>query len=182
MKHVVAIRRALGVPTLFNLLGPLCNPAGATHQLLGTSSVDSQRKIAAALQSLGTTRSAVIRGDDGQDEVTLDGATEVVEISGGEQRLHRWTSEAFGLPAWPASRLQANDPAESAIIIRQILDGQKGPARDVVVAGAAAAIWLVGKSDGLLGGVAIVQEAIDSGAAKSKLDELIRAGENGPLI
>ena len=177
MKHVVAIRRSLGVPTLFNLLGPLCNPAGATHQLLGTTKPESQQKIAAALQRLGTKHSAVIRGTDGQDEVTLDGATEVIEITGVTQQALRWTPETFGLQAATAAELQAKDPADSAAIIRRILDGEKGAPRDVVVAGTAAALWLVGKASTLAEGAAVAQDAIDSGAAKAKLNALVNAGE-----
>lgn len=177
MKHVVAIRRSLGVPTLFNLLGPLCNPAGATHQLLGTASATNQQKIAAALQRLGTTRSAVIRGTDGQDEVTLDGATEVLEITGKHtSQSHRWTPESFGLPPTTAAQLQARDPADSAAIIRRILDGERGPHRDIVLAGSAAALWLVGKATTVREGVAIAAAAIDDGAAKAKLESLVAAG------
>lgn len=177
MKHVVAIRRSLGVPTLFNLLGPLCNPAGATHQLLGTASATNQKKIAAALQRLGTTRSAVIRGTDGQDEVTLDGATEVLEITAAHtSQSHRWTPESFGLPPTTAAQLQARDPADSAAIIRRILNGERGPHRDIVLAGAAAALWLVGKATTVQEGVAIAAAAIDDGAAKAKLESLVAAG------
>lgn len=172
MKHVIAIRRSLAVPTLFNLLGPLCNPAGATHQLLGTPKSDAQEKIAAALQRLGTVRSAVIRGSDGQDEVTLDGATEVIEIRGNQRDVHRWTPESFGLTRVPVSQLQALDPIESAEIIRRILNGEMGPHRDIVLAGTAAALWLVGKAETLSEGTKQAAEAIDSGAAKAKLAQL----------
>lgn len=178
MKHVVAVRRALGVPTLFNLLGPLCNPAGATHQLLGTAKPDAQVKIAAAIQRLGTVRSLVVRGTDGQDEVTLDGATDVIEIRGTERHTHRWTPEDFGLGNVTVSELQAHDPVESAKIIRRILDGQAGPTRDIVLAGTAASLWLVGQASTLPEAVAQATEALDSGAAKTKLDELIQAGRD----
>jgi anthranilate phosphoribosyltransferase len=177
MKHVISIRRSLGVPTLFNLLGPLCNPAGATHQLLGTAKPETQQKIAAALQRLGTQHSAVIRGTDGQDEVTLDGATEVIEISGQQQRTHRWTPETFGLSPATAAQLQAKDPADSAAIIRRILDGEPGAPRDVVVAGTAAALWLVGKADSLAEGAKQAEYAIDSGAAKAKLHAIVASGQ-----
>ena len=177
MKHVVSVRRALGVPTLFNLLGPLCNPANATHQLLGTPKPESQEKIAMALLRLGTVRSAVVRGSDGQDEVTLDGATDVIEIMGNEMIRHRWTPDAFGLPTVTAAQLQARDPGESATIIRGILSGHRGPTRDIVVAGAAAALWLAGKAPTLLDGAQQAACAIDSGAAQGKLEKLISAGQ-----
>jgi anthranilate phosphoribosyltransferase len=176
MKHVVAVRRSLGVPTLFNLLGPLCNPAGATHQLLGTANADAQAKIASALQRLGTVRSAVVRGTDGQDEVTLDEATEVIEVNDNKQVKHRWSPDDFGLPQVTVSQLQARDPGDSARIITAILDGQPGPARDVVIAGTAAALWLVGTAATLTDGVAQASTAIKTGAAKAKLAELVRLG------
>ena len=176
MRHVVAVRRALGVPTLFNLLGPLCNPAGATHQLLGTAIADTQEKIATALQRLGTVRSAIVRGTDGQDEVTLDEATEVIEINGQVRRQHRWMTSDFGLPKVTLSQLQASNSTDSARIILCILDGQRGPTRDIVLAGAAAALWLVGKSVNLREGTVQAAQAIETGAARAKLNELIHVG------
>lgn len=175
MRHVVAIRRSLGVPTLFNLLGPLCNPAGATHQLLGTSTRANRDKIASALRLLGTTRSAVVWGEDGQDEVTLGGATEVAEVTAEAINLHRWVPEDFGLPETTVGQLQARDPAHSAAIIRELLDGRPGPCRDVVLAGTAAALWLVGRAKDLRSGVQAAAEAIDSGQAKEKLAQLAAA-------
>jgi len=173
MRHVVAIRRALGVPTLFNMLGPLCNPAGATHQLLGAASLPARDKIAAALQRLGTTRSAVVWGEDGQDEVTLGAATHVAEVRDGQIIQHRWTHESFDLPPAELSQLQAADPEASAAIIRDILAGKPGPCRDVVLAGTAAALWLVGKSDSLVDGVRQAASAIDQGKAQEKLAQMV---------
>ncbi len=175
MRHVVAIRRELGVPTLFNLLGPLCNPAGATHQLLGTSTLAVRDKIAAALQQLGTTRSAVLWGDDGQDEVTLGGTTHVAEVRGEQLTQHRWQSTDFALPSAKTEQLHAENPQASAAIIRDLLAGQRGPCRDVVLAGTAAALWLIGKADDLAQGASIAAHAIDSGAAQQKLTQLINA-------
>lgn len=172
MRHVVAIRRALGVPTLFNMLGPLCNPAGATHQLLGTPTLAARDKIAAALQRLGTTRSAVVWGEDGQDEVSLGAATHVAEIRDGQIIDHRWTHESFGLPPADLSELQAADPEASAAIIRNLLSGKPGPCRNVVLAGTAAALWLVGKTDSLVEGVQQAAAAIDQGKAREKLAQM----------
>lgn len=168
MRHVVNVRRALGVPTLFNLLGPLCNPAGATHQLLGASSLAAQRKIAAALQQLDTQRALVVRGDDGQDEVTLAAATQVIDVAGRRQQEITWTAESFDLPAAGIDQLQASDPAASAEIIRGLLAGQAGPCRNVVLANAAAALLLVGRCATLPEGVQLAAMAIDSGAAEAK--------------
>ncbi len=174
MRHVVAVRRKLAVKTLFNLLGPLCNPAGATHQLLGTSSADAQLKVAAAISQLGTTRSFVLHASDGQDEVSLDGTTETIEVTPHGQTHHSWTASSFGLLPLGARRLAAANPAESAAIIRRLLDGQPGPCRDTVIAGTAAALLLVDKATSLRDGAEQAAQAIDSGAAKEKLDQLRR--------
>ncbi len=176
MKHVVAVRRKLGVQTLFNLLGPLCNPAGATHQLLGTSLPQAQEKIAEAVAQLGTTRSFIIHAADGQDEVSLDRYTDAIEVV--DQRVvarHSWTPDDFGLLPAGVEALEAAGPAESAQIIRRILDGEPGAPRDTVVAGVAAGLLLVGHVDGLRDGVLRACETIDSGAAKAKLQELSAA-------
>ncbi|MEM0926449.1 MAG: anthranilate phosphoribosyltransferase, partial [Planctomycetota bacterium] len=173
MRHVVAVRRKLGVKTLFNLLGPICNPAGATHQLLGTSDLESQQKIAQAISELGTTRSYVVHAADGQDEVSLDGYTDIIEVQNRHvvERM-RWTPSDFGLLPAGAEALAAKDPAESAAIIRRILEGEPGPCRDTVVAGTAAALHLAGSVVDLPAGVARAAEAIDSGAAARKLSAL----------
>lgn len=169
MRHVGAVRRELAVPTLFNYLGPLCNPAGATHQMIGTPRLLLRDKLAAAMVQLGTQRSLVLWGSDDQDEVTLGGTTDVAEIAGGQIIAHRWTHDSFGLPAVDLARIQADGPAASAAIIRDLLAGRRGPHRDVVLAGAAAALWLMGRVDELTAGVALAAEAIDSGAAADKL-------------
>lgn len=169
MKHVVGVRRKLGVKTLFNLLGPLCNPAGATHQLLGTSTTDAMAKVSAAISQLGTTRSFVVYGTDGQDEVSLETATLVSDVRPNQTLTLIWTPEDFGLLPVGKEALAAETPAESAAIIRRILDGEPGPCRDTVVAGTAAAMMLVGQVDTLMAGVQQAAEILDSGAAKDKL-------------
>ena len=172
MRHVVGVRRKLGVKTLFNLLGPLCNPAAATHQLLGVSTAEDQQKIAATIAQLGTIRSFVVHGSDGQDEVSLDGTTETIEVSGQQSRNHTWTPRDFGLLPVGREALAADGPVESAAIIRRILDGEPGPCRDTVLAGAAAALLLVGKSDSLQQAAELAAEAVDCGDAKEKLESL----------
>lgn len=172
MRHVIAVRRQLAVPTLFNLLGPLCNPAGATHQLLGTASPNTQTKIAAALTQLDTHRSFVLHADDGQDEVSLDGSTLCIEVTGETQRSHRWTPADFGLTPVHQNALAAADPAESAEIIRNVFAGAPGPQRDTVVAGCAAALQLVGRVESLQKGTEMAAEAIETGAAEEKLRQL----------
>lgn len=172
MRHVVEVRRSLAVPTLFNLLGPLCNPAGATHQLLGTGRPDAQQKIAAALSQLNTTRSLVVRGEDGQDEVALEGTTTVIDVRPNSSETLSWTAESFGLPTASVAQMQAADPAHSAQMIRAILAGQAGACRDIVIANAAAALWLVGQTADLLAAASLATEVIDSGAAAEKLSQL----------
>lgn len=173
MKHVVGVRRKLGVKTLFNLLGPLCNPAGATHQLLGTSTTAAQTKVAAAIRELGTTRSFVIHASDGQDEVSLDGTTSVIDVAGNSQTTHSWSPNDFGLSPVSHQALAASNPAESAAIIRRLLNGEPGPCRDTVIAGTAAALLLVGKAASLSEGANQAGRAIDGGAAKEKLQSLL---------
>jgi len=172
MRHVVGVRRKLGVKTLFNLLGPLCNPAGATHQLLGASTAEAQSKVAAAIAKLGTTRSFVVHAADGQDEVSLDGVTHVMEVSGESITEHQWSPSDFGLAPIGCEALMAADPAESAEIIRQVFAGVPGPCRDTVLAGTAAALLLVGKASTLAEGVKTAADAIDDGKAAEKLEAL----------
>ncbi len=176
MRHVVGVRRKLGVKTLFNLLGPLCNPAGATHQLLGTSSEAAQKKVAAALQRLGTTRSYVVHASDGQDEVSLEGTTTVIEVAGNQVTTEAWSATDFGLLPVGKEALAAEDPNESAEIIQRIFAGEPGPCRDTVLAGAAAALRLVGAASSLREGVQLAADAIDRGAADEKLQALCGDG------
>ena len=172
MRHVVGVRKKLGVKTLFNLLGPLCNPAGATHQLLGTSSLDAQNKVADALRKLGTRRSYVIHAEDGQDEISLDGVNRIIEVTSESSVIHEWGVREFGLLPAGKEALAARDPEESAGIIRRLLDGEPGPCRDTVLAGAASALLLVERVASLQEGVRVAAEAIDSGAAANKLAQL----------
>lgn len=175
MRHVVGVRRKLGVKTLFNLLGPLCNPAGATHQLLGTSSAEAQSKVAAAIGQLGTNRSFIVYAEDGQDEVSLDGTTTVIEVGDDQQTHHRWTAGDFGLLPVGHEALSAPNPAASADIIRRLFAGEPGPCRDTVIAGTAAALLLTGKADSLQKGATMAGEAIDQGAAADTLAQLAGA-------
>ncbi len=192
MRHVSAIRRQLGVRTLFNYLGPLCNPAAATHQLLGTSSPAAHEKIAAAIAVLGTTRSFVIHADDGQDEVSLGAITHVLDVRrpstpgvtssvdcearAGKSELAieplEWTNASFGLRPVQLESLFAADPPASAEIIRGIFRGESGPHRDTVLAGAAAAMVLVGAAECLSSAVTVAAGRLDEGAAMAKLEEL----------
>jgi anthranilate phosphoribosyltransferase len=173
MKHVAAVRKRLGTPTIFNILGPLVNPASAPFQLLGVGRAELQPLLAEALLMLGTRRAAVVHGADGLDEVTLGGPTDVIEISDGRLRRLQWQPADFGLEPAGRETMLVSGPAESAEVIRQILAGQKGPPRNIVVANAAAALWTVGKSPSLSECVRQAQQAIDDGAARSLLARLV---------
>ena len=151
MKRVAEVRRRLGIPTIFNLLGPLCNPAGAPFQLLGVGRAELCKTIAEALARLGTQHSAVVSGGGGIGEVTIAGPTQVFEVStGGSIKELSWTPADFGLTTAKSLEPLFVDNAEgSAAVIRRVLAGEVGPARDMVVANAAAALWVAGKTDSL---------------------------------
>ncbi len=174
MKHVGAVRKKLGVPTIFNLLGPLSNPAGAPFQLLGVGKENLHRLLAESLALLGTERAVVVRGEDGLDEVTLAGKTQVIEVRGDELREFVWTPADFGLATQSLAGLQVGSPAESAAMIRGILAGERGPARDIVVLNSAAALWTAGHSISLPQAAQAAATAIDSGAASRLLGDLAK--------
>lgn len=187
MKHVAKVRRELGVPTIFNMLGPLCNPAGAEFQLVGVGRPELRQKLAAALQMLETKRATVVHGLDVLDEVTIDGDTAVSEIRDGEIFEFNWSPGQFGINADKKDSFKVNGPKESAAIISSILAAEHcGPAHDIVVLNAAAALWTVQGS--VAGSVSQdtaneeltqfaqrASEAIRSGAALAKLKELSAA-------
>jgi anthranilate phosphoribosyltransferase len=174
MKHVAAVRRQLGVPTIFNLLGPLCNPASAPFQLLGVGRPELRPLLASALRLLGTQRAAVVHGEDRLDEVSLGAATRVTEVSADDQQERLWQPEDFGMTRSDMAALRVDGPAASAAAIRAVLAGQRGPHRDIVVVNAAAALWTVGKSDSLTDCAALAAATIDGGQAARVLAELAR--------
>ena len=172
MRHVAQVRRSLGVPTLFNLLGPLCNPAGADFQVLGVGKEDLQEKLAAAIAQLPVRAALVVRGLDGLDEITLSASTHLYLVRSGMIESMTWTPEDFGLSMIDAADLHAENPIESAAVIRSILDGRRGAPRDIVLANAAAGLWLTGLDSDLKPAVERCAAAIDSGAARKKLEAL----------
>jgi anthranilate phosphoribosyltransferase len=174
MKHVAEVRKTLPFRTIFNLLGPLSNPAKAEFQLIGASRNATAEKLAAAIRRLGTTRTLVVCGADQLDEVSLWGTTRVIDVRGSEMAVSNWTATDLGLPACEPGDLVARSPQESAEIIRAVFDGRPGPKRDIVVANAAAALLTAGKVDSLKAGVTAAQHAIDSRAAADKLEELVQ--------
>ncbi len=172
MKHVAPVRKRLGVPTIFNLLGPLANPAGATLQLLGVGRGAIQPLLAEALRLLGTRRAVVVHGLEGLDEVSLSGATRVAHIGPDSVRWFQWQPADFGLPAQATDELVVEGPEQSAEVIRRVLGGQPGPARDVVILNAGAALWVAGRAESLTACAALAAEAIDSHAAEALLARL----------
>ncbi|MFP6650153.1 MAG: anthranilate phosphoribosyltransferase [Pirellulaceae bacterium] len=172
MKHVATVRRSLSVPTIFNMLGPLCNPAGASCQLLGVGRAELRGLLAEALSLLGAGRAIVVCGADGLDEITLNGITNVSLVENGQISEQQWSPEDFGLESCSLDDLAVDDATGSAAMIRTVLDDQPGPARDIVVLNAAAAIWLARPEGSLDEAAGQAAAAIQSGAASGLLDQL----------
>jgi anthranilate phosphoribosyltransferase len=172
MKHVAPVRKMIATPTIFNILGPLVNPASAPFQLLGVGKSALQPLLAEALLLLGTKRTVVVHGSDGLDEVTLSGPTRVIEAAEGQLHRFEWTPEDFGLESASKDALLVNDPAESAAMIAEIFAGRRGPARDIVLANAAAALWTVDPSNTLRHWAEVAAETVDTGKAKKLLQRL----------
>ena len=172
MRNVGQVRKELAVPTIFNMLGPLCNPAGAEHQVLGVGKPEIQESIAKALFQLGTTRSIVVYGTDQLCEISNAAPTRVFEVDRAGIRETQWTPNDFGLDFSTREELVANDPVESAEIISGVLGGNLSAARDIVILNAAAAIWLGGKASDLKSAATLAAECIDSGQASNVLKEL----------
>ncbi len=172
MQRVAEVRRKLGVPTIFNLLGPLSNPAAAPFQVVGVGRPELRPLLAEALLLLGTTHALVVQGEDGLDEVTLAGPTRVTEVSGGGLRNFSWTPSDFGLAPCSLDPLRVENPQQSAEMIRGVLNGALGPARDIVVLNAAAALWTAGRADTPLACAQLAAQAIDLGAAAELLKRL----------
>jgi anthranilate phosphoribosyltransferase len=179
MKHVAAARKKLGIRTIFNILGPLVNPAGACYQLLGAGRPELQPLLAGAIAQLGTKRTLVVSGDDGLGDVTLSGTTHVTEVvaAGGplaaKVRSFTWQPTDFGIARSRLDSLQVNGPAGSAAIIRKLLSGEPGPARDIVVLNAAAGLIVANKTAEPKAAAAMAASAIDSGAAVDLLARLV---------
>jgi anthranilate phosphoribosyltransferase len=174
MKHAAPVRRELGIRTLFNILGPLTNPAGAKQQLMGVFHPDLVGIQARVLQRLGSRRVMVVHGSDGLDEITLSGKTSVAELKGGEVLEYTLHPEQFGLATAALEDLRAETVQASRDMILDVLDNQPGPARDIVQLNAGAAIYLAGLADSLLAGVVRAGEVIASGEARAKLSALVR--------
>jgi anthranilate phosphoribosyltransferase len=173
MKNVGPTRVELGTRTIFNLLGPLSNPAGVKKQMVGVFSKHWVEPIAQVLKNLGTERAYVVHGSDGLDEITTSGPTSVAALEGGNVRTFEITPEEVGLSKVKPDALRGGDAEENASALKAVLEGKKNPYRDVAVFNAAAALVVAGIADDLKGGVVLAQKSIDSGEAEGRLDRLI---------
>ncbi len=173
MKYAIGPRREIGIRTVFNILGPLTNPAGAKMQLLGVYDGALAGVLAEVLGRLGSTRAMVVHGEDGLDEITLTGPTLVAELKAGAVSTYSIAPADLGLECVDAGDLKGGDEKENARIARSVLSGEPGPARDTVLANAAAVAVVGGKAADLRQGVAAARESIDSGAAREKLERLV---------
>jgi anthranilate phosphoribosyltransferase len=172
MKQVQKVRRELRLRTMFNLLGPLTNPAHASGQVVGVYALEMVEKLAEVLSMLGLRRVLVVHGLDGLDEITITGPTRVAEARDGIVRTYEVDPEEFGMKRAPLADISGGDAAENAAIIREVLSGKKSPRRDVVVLNAAAALVAAGRADHLAEAIPLAAQSIDSGTAATKLDAL----------
>ena len=173
MKYVQPARRELRLRTVFNLLGPLTNPAHASAQVVGVYSDDLVEKLAEALSMLGLRRAMVVHGSDGLDEITISGSTRIAELRDGQVRTYEVTPEEFGLARTPIQAISGGDATENARIIREVLSGKKSPCRDVVLLNAAATLVAAGRASHLSEAMPLTANAIDSGSAAAKLEALV---------
>jgi anthranilate phosphoribosyltransferase len=173
MKYVGPTRREIGIRTVFNILGPLTNPAGAKAQVLGVADKGLMAKMATVLKTLGCQHALVVHGEDGLDEITITGKTFVAELKNGNITNYEITPEKMGLRRADAGSLKGGTARENADLLRDILSGKKGPPRDIVLMNAAAALMAGDKVETLKQGITLAGEVIDSGRALQKLEQLI---------
>ncbi|MCB5410510.1 anthranilate phosphoribosyltransferase [Pseudogemmobacter faecipullorum] len=174
MRHVGPVRTELGTRTIFNILGPLTNPAGVRRQLTGAFSADLLRPMAETLRALGSIRAWLVHGGDGTDEISIAAPSKVVALEGGEIREFTLHPEDAGLPWHPFEHLLGGAPAENALALKRLLDGETGAYRDAVLFNAAAALVVADKAHDLKDGVEQARASLDSGAAKAKLAALVQ--------
>lgn len=179
MKHVAPIRRELGIRTVFNILGPLTNPAGAKMELMGVYDRDLVEPLAQVMCNLGVKSAMVVHGEDGIDEISLSASTYVCEVKDGWVRSYTITPERFGFTRCNKEDLTGGDPAENAAILRALLSGEKGAKRDAAVFNAAAAMFISGKFMSIEEAITAANQAIDSGTAKQKLEDFVRRSNEG---
>jgi anthranilate phosphoribosyltransferase len=172
MKHAAPVRREMGIRTLFNLLGPMTNPAGAKRQVMGVFHPDLTILLAQVLQQLGSTHVMVVHGSDGMDEISFTGDTFVAELKDGHVHEYKVNPAQFGLPLHALDSIQIENAAQSKAMILAVLGGVKGAARDIVLLNAGAAIYVAGLVPSLAEGIQKAAEVIDNGAAFAKLEAL----------
>lgn len=178
MKYAAPVRRELGVRTLFNVLGPLTNPAGAEHQVMGVFHPDLVGIQARVLQRLGSHHVLVVNGCDGLDEITISGPTAVAELKDGEVAEYTITPQQFGLQAASLDAIRVTNAAEAKAMLLGVMDDRPGAARDIVQLNAGAAIYVAGLTDSLAAGVQRAADTLASGAARAKLQALIKASQS----
>jgi anthranilate phosphoribosyltransferase len=173
MKYAVQPRRDIAIRTIFNLLGPLTNPAMATHQLIGIYSGGMVAMIAHVLKNLGSVRAMVVHGLEGLDEISLCGPTQVAELRDDQVKEYLIEPEQFGFTRCRLEDLHGGNAEQSAAIVRGVLDGKKGPARDVVLLNSGAAVYISGSAATIQDGIRLAAQSIDSGNARQKLEQLV---------
>jgi anthranilate phosphoribosyltransferase len=173
MKHVMPARREMGIRTVFNMLGPLTNPAGANAQIIGVYAAALTEPLARVLAELGTVRAFVVHGADNLDEISNTGESQLSEVRDGTVRTFTVRPEDFGMPRAAIADLRGGDREQNAQIIRALLEGEPGPRRDIVLMNAAAALVAGGRARDLKDGVGLAAQSIDSGAARDKLQALV---------
>ena len=180
MKYVAPVRRELGIRTVFNILGPLSNPAGARRELMGVYDAALVEPLAQVMSNLGVRRGMVVFGQDRLDEISMSAPTSVCEIRDGWFQSYELTPEQFGYPRCGKQALAGGAPAENAAITRSILEGtERGAKRQAVCLNAGAALYIGGRAGTMAGGVKQAEELIDSGAALEKLEEIVRLSREG---
>jgi anthranilate phosphoribosyltransferase len=173
MKYAVQPRRDIGIRTIFNILGPLTNPAMATHQLIGIYSGELVGMIAHVLKNLGSVRAMVVHGLEGLDEISLCGPTKVAELRDGQVKEYTIEPEQFGLKRCRLQELHGGNADQSALIVREVLDGKPGARRDVILLNSAAALYISASATTIQDGIRLAAESIDSGKARQKLEQLV---------
>ena len=175
MRFAGPVRAELGVPTVFNFLGPLSNPARVQRQVIGVSDAGMAPTVVGVLQARGAPRAVVVHGHDGMDELTTTGPSTVHELADGSVRTYELDPADLGLTVVSADEVKGGDPATNAALARRVFAGESGPYRDIVVLNAAAGLWVAGRVDDLGAGIALAQASIDQGHAQTALDALIAA-------
>jgi anthranilate phosphoribosyltransferase len=177
-RHAIPVRRDLGVPTVFNFLGPLANPARVRRQVVGVSDPAMAEKVVGVLDANGVTRAMVVYGHDGLDELTTTATSTVLSLAGGDVRTFVVDPTELGLQRAPLAALRGGDPATNAGLARRVLDGEAGPHRDIVLLNAAAAIVVAGLADDLVDGLALAAQSVDGGQAGEVLERLVRVSKD----